>query len=129
MDALSCEDMCPDRIDQWHQGYRRRPDAVGKRRHVKLDAFPRIGVALAVQRQVQAVFGEQDMAEELGACTPARDRMRRRRRLRDRLAGAARELLTHVLDHFPLPRNEFQRLGHVLADLAQAPATTTWADC
>ena len=28
----------------------------------------------------------------------------------------------HVLDHFPLPRHELQRLGHVLADLVQNPA-------
>jgi hypothetical protein len=27
-----------------------------------------------------------------------------------------------MLDYFPLARNEFQRLGHVLADLAQCPA-------
>src|SRR5208337_4220245 len=38
------------------------------------------------------------------------------------LAGAAGELLAHVLDHFPLPRHELQHLGHVLADLVQKPA-------
>ena len=35
------------------------------------------------------------------------------------LAGPAGELLAHVLDHLPLARDELQRLGHVLADLAQ----------
>src|SRR3984893_4357198 len=54
--------------------------------------------------------------------------MERRRRLRDRLAGPAGELLAHMLDHLPLARNELQRLGHVLADLAQSAITTTWAD-
>jgi hypothetical protein len=53
---------------------------------------------------------------------PARDRMRRGRRLADGFARAAGELLPHMLDHLPLPRNEFQRLGHVLAKFAQRPA-------
>ena len=45
----------------------------------------------------------------------------RRRRLRDRFAGTAGELLAHVLDHFPLTWDELQRLGHVLADLEVVP--------
>jgi hypothetical protein len=52
--------------------------------------------------------------------------MRGRRRLGDALAGAAGELLAHVLDHLPLPRDEFQHLGQVLADLVQNPAAA-WA--
>ena len=48
--------------------------------------------------------------------------MRRRRRLGDRLAGPARVLLAHVLDHLPLARHQLQRLGHVLAQLAQRAA-------
>ena len=64
------------------------------------------------------------MGEQLGACAPARDWMRWGRRLRDRLAGPAGELLPHVLDHFPLARDELQRLGHILTDLAQRSAPT-----
>ena len=41
------------------------------------------------------------------------------------LAGAAGELLAHVLDHLPLPRDQLQRLGHVLADLAQTCRRST----
>jgi hypothetical protein len=37
-------------------------------------------------------------------------------RLRDRLAGAAGELLAYVLAHLPLCRHMLQRLGHVLAE-------------
>jgi hypothetical protein len=48
--------------------------------------------------------------------------MPRRRRLGDCLAGAAGELLAHVLDHLPLARDELQRLGHVLAELVQNAA-------
>src|SRR5258708_37901596 len=67
------------------------------------------------------------MGEQLGACAPARDWMRWGRRLRDRFAGPAGELLAHVLDHFPPARDELQRLGHILTDLAQCPAPTARA--
>src|SRR6516162_392969 len=67
------------------------------------------------------------MSEHLGPCTSSRDRVRWRRRLGDRFAGPADELLAHVLDHFPLARNELQRLDHVLADLAQSIVAATWA--
>ena len=76
---------------------------------------------------MQAVLGEQDVGEQLGPGAAARDRMRGRRRLGDRLAGAAGELLAHVLDHLPLPRHELQRLGDVLAELAQRPAAAARA--
>jgi hypothetical protein len=46
----------------------------------------------------------------------------------DRLTGSAGELLAHVGDHLPLPRNEFQRLGDILADLAQSAVTAAGAD-
>ena len=106
-------------VDQRHQRCRRRAHPVGQRRDVEIDAFPGIDGALPVERQMQAVLGEQDMGEQLRARAPARDRVRWRRRLADRFAGPAGELLAHVLDHLPLARNELQRLGHVLADLAQ----------
>jgi hypothetical protein len=68
------------------------------------------------------------MSEQLWASAAVRDRMGGCRRLRDRRTGPARELLALVLDHFPLARNELQRLGHVLADLAQAAVTAARAD-
>jgi hypothetical protein len=68
------------------------------------------------------------MGEQLRARASARDRVRGRRWLCDRLAGPAGDLLAHMLDHLPLPRDELQRLGHVLADLAQRPAATTGTD-
>jgi len=52
-------------------------------------------------------------------------------RLADRLAGPAGELLTDMLDDFPLSRDHLQHLGHVLADFAQgfaaAAGTHRWA--
>ena len=125
MDALGCEDMRPDRLDQRHQGRRRSADPIGQRRDVELDAFAGIDRALAVERQMQAVLGEQDMRQQPRPGAPARDRMRRRRRLGDRLAGPAGELLAHVLDHLPLARHQLQRLGHVLAELAQRRRRST----
>lgn len=127
MDALGCEDGTPDRIDQRHQGCRGGTYPVRERRYVEIDAFTLVDVALTMKRQVQAVLGEQDMGQQLGPCTPARNRMRGSRRLGDRFAGPADELLAHVLDHLPLARNELQRLGHVLANLAQSAVAAAWA--
>ena len=56
---------------------------------------------------------------KLGATRAARRGVEGCRRLRDRLAIAARELLAHRLDHLPLPRNHLQRLGDILAQLRQ----------
>src|SRR5882724_928499 len=74
---------------------------------------------------MQAILGEQNVGEQVGACASACDRMRWGWWLCDRLAGPAGELLAHMLDHLPLPRDELQHLGHVLADLAQGPTATT----
>ncbi len=76
---------------------------------------------------MQAVLGEQDMGEQLRPCRPPRNRVRGSRWLGDRFAGPADELLTHMLDHLPLAWNELQRLGHVLAELAQSVVATAWA--
>ena len=53
--------------------------------------------------------------------------MEGRGRLGDRLAGAAGELLPHVLDHLPGTRHQLQRLGDVLAELGQASRATAGA--
>ena len=47
-----------------------------ERRYIEIDAFALIDVALTIERQVQAVLGEQDMGQQLGPCAPARDRVR-----------------------------------------------------
>src|SRR6266566_5389539 len=53
--------------------------------------------------------------------------MEGRRRLRDRLAGPAAELLPHMLGHEPLPRDDVERLGDVLADLGELAAAAAGA--
>ena len=55
--------------------------------------------------------------------------MKRCGRLADLLAVAARELLPHGLDHFPLPGDELQGTGHVLTELAEPVPTTARACC
>ena len=128
MNAFSGEDMGVDLRHQRHQRRRCRAHPVGERRYLEINAFPCIDGALAVERQMQAVLGEQDMGEQLRPRPPARDRVRRSGRLGDRFAGSAGELLADMLDHFPLARNELQRLGYVLADLAQCRSAATRAD-
>ena len=70
MDALSGEDLAPDRLDQRHQRRRRSANPVGERRHVEINAFPCINGALTVKRQMQAILGEQDVGEELEVVPP-----------------------------------------------------------
>ena len=53
--------------------------------------------------------------------------MEGRRRLRDPLAVPAGELLADGLDHLPLARDDFQRLGDVLAELRDPPGAATGA--
>lgn len=119
--------MAPDRIDQRHQSCRGGAHPVRQRRYVEVDAFALVDVALTVEWQVQAILGEQDMGQQPGSRAPTRNRVRGGRRLADRFAGSADELLTDVLDHFPLARDELQRLGHILAELAQSVVAAAWA--
>ena len=79
----------------------------------------RVALALPVQRLMLAELLEQDHGQQVRSGEAARRHMERRRRLRDRLAVPARELLPHRLDHLPLPRDHLQRLGDVLAQLRQ----------
>src|SRR6266851_794578 len=70
---------------------------------------------------------EHDHRETTGTRPASGDHMERRRRLANLLAVPAGELLAHMLDHLPLARDRFQRLGGGLAQLAQPPATAAKA--
>ena len=96
---------------------------IGHGRHRQLDPLARILLALPVQRLMVGVFLHQHHRQQARAGKAARDRVERRRRLRDRLAGPATELLPHMLGHEPLPGDDVERLGDILADLGElAPA-------
>ena len=97
-------------------------DLVGQGRQAQRHAFPGVALGLAVQRLMLAKLLEHDHRQQAGTGPAARDHVERRRRLADLLAVPARELLAHVLDDLPLPRDDFQRLGDVLAELGQPRA-------
>ena len=110
------------RLDQRMQRLQHRragADLVGQRRHAQIDALAGVALALPVQRLMLAELLEQDHGQQVRAGEAARRHMERRRRLGDRLAVPARELLAHRLDHLPLARDHLQRLGDVLAELRQ----------
>jgi hypothetical protein len=65
----------PASTHQRHQRGRRGADPVGQRRHVEINAFPRIDGALTIERQMQAILGEQDVGEQLRPGPAARDRV------------------------------------------------------
>src|SRR4051812_28870802 len=71
---------------------------------------------------------EQDHRQQTWAGPAARDHMKGGWRLADLLAVAASKLLADVLDHLPLPRDHLERLGDVLAQLAQSRAAAAQAD-
>src|ERR1044071_5563573 len=75
------------------------------------------------------VLLEQDHRQQARAGPAARDHMKRGRRLADLLAVAAGKLLADMLDHLPSPRDHLQRLGDVLAQLAQPRAAAAQTGC
>ena len=79
-------------------------------------------VKAAVVGVVRTELAVQDHRQQAGAGSPAGDRMERRRRLGDGLASPTGEPLPHGLDHLPLARDHFQRLGDVLAQLGELAA-------
>jgi hypothetical protein len=122
VDTLGGEDMALDRQDQRHRGRADGADPIRQGRDVDLDAFPGVDRALPVEREVVPVLRDQHQGQQTRAGAATGDRMARRRRLRDCLAGAAAELLAGVLDHLPGARHGFQALGHILAELPERAA-------
>jgi hypothetical protein len=127
MQSLGRHDMG---LDQAPEGIERRADGayrVGHGGQCDRRALQRIALRLPVQRLVLAELLEHDHRQEARARPSSRDHMERRRRLADRLAIPAGELLPHRLDHLPAPGRRLQRLRHVLAKLAQAIAAAARA--
>ena len=110
-----------------HQRRRAGADMIRHGRHRQLNSLTRIVFALPIERLMIGVFLDQHHRQQARPRKAARDRMKRRRRLRDRLARPAAELLPHMLGHEPLPRHDIEGLGDVLADLRQLGATAARA--
>ena len=70
---------------------------------------------------------EQDHRQQARARPTARRWVEGSRRLGDPLAVPAGELLASGLDHLPLARDDFQRLGDVLAELRDPPGAAAVA--
>lgn len=70
---------------------------------------------------------EQHHCQQAGARPAAGNHMERCRWLTDLLAVPAGDLLTHRLDDLPAARNDFERLGDVFTDPAQAGAAASRA--
>src|ERR1700680_3110507 len=68
---------------------------------------------------MQQELVDQHHREQARSGKTARDRMRGRRRLGDRLAVSAGELFADMLDNLPAPRLAFKGLRYHLAKLVQ----------
>jgi hypothetical protein len=84
---------------------------------------------LAIERQVLAVFRDQDMGEQPRSSKPSCNRARGRLHLHNALALGASELRAHVLDHAETRRHVFEYFGNILADLAQRRPTVGASAC
>ena len=63
---------------------------------VDLHPAARVNVGLAIEREMIAIFGDEDVAEQRRPRASLLDRQRRHGRLHNRLAGAAAHLRAHV---------------------------------
>ena len=70
VDAFGRKDMAPDRVNQRHQGCGGGSHPICQRRYMKVDTFTLVDLALTLERQVQAVLGEQDMGSSFGPARP-----------------------------------------------------------
>ena len=105
-------------VDHGHQVERRLADPARQRRAVEVEACPAHDLALAVERCMVGVFGDQHMREGALRRQGALDQPRVRRRLDDpALAGGTGIARPHGRDHPELRRHDVETLGAVLADL------------
>jgi hypothetical protein len=122
MDALGGEHVRLDQLVERPQRGRAGADMIGHRRDRQLDPLAPKLLALPVERLMVGVLLDQHHRQQARAGKAAGDRVERRRRLADRLARAAAELLADMLGHEPLPRHDVEGLGDVLADLREPGA-------
>jgi hypothetical protein len=122
MDLLGGEDMRTngghDRVQQ--PGGLSNP--IAQCRAIEFQTLPGIDVALPIERQVIAVFRDQQMGQHGGRGAATRRRHGRSRRLGDGIARTAGKFRPHVPDHLEVPGHVVQHLGHVLPELPHAAA-------
>jgi hypothetical protein len=118
--------MEPDQLGQRRKRRGAGTNPIGQGGDIEFDPLAGEGLALAVQGDVLTELGLDDHRQQVGSRPAARDRVEGRRRLGDRLAGPAGELLPDCLDHLPLPGDHLQGLGDRLAELGEL-AAAAWA--
>ena len=85
--------------DPLSQGLQERRHTTDLARHdgaVDLHPAAPINVGLSMQREMIAIFGDEDVGEQRRPRASLLDRQRRHGRLHDRLAGAATHLRAHM---------------------------------
>jgi hypothetical protein len=122
VDALGGEHVRLDQLVERRQDGRAGADMIGHGRDRELDPLAGILLALPVERLMVGVFLNQHHRQQARSGKAACDGMEWGRRLRDRLTGPAAELLSYMLGHKPLPRNDVERLGDILADFRELGA-------
>jgi hypothetical protein len=119
MQSRCGEDMRLDTLKDRGQHRAASANLVGQRRQAERHAFFGIAFSLSIKWLMLSELLEHQHRQQAGTSPTAGNHMERRGRLADALAIAASELLADVLDHLPLPRNDLQRLGDILAQLGQ----------
>ena len=127
MNALGGEYVRLDQLVERPQRGRTGADMISHGRHRQLDPLARILLALPVERLMVGVLLDQHHRQQARAGKASHDGMEGSRRLGDRLARPAAELLPYVLGHEPLPWDDVERLGDVLAHLGQLAAAAARA--
>ena len=122
MEAVAAHDMLADQFGQRRQGRGAGADPIGQGRDAEIEPFTPEALGLTVQGLVIAIFAIENHRQQAGPGPAAQDRMKRRRLLGDLFTGPAAELLAHGLDYLVAARDDFQRLGDILADLGKLAA-------
>ncbi len=123
MDFLSGEDM---RANGGHDRVQQPgglSDPVAQCRAIEFQTLPGVDVALPIERQVIAVFRDQQMRQHGGRGPAARRRHGRSGRLGNCIARTAGKFRPNVPDHLEVPGHIIEHLGHVLPELLHAAAT------
>ena len=116
MHAMAGQHVSTDQIVERPQQSGAAADLVGQRRQAEIDSLASVALGLAVERLMLAILLEQHHGQEAWAGEATRKHVERRRRLADRLAVPASELLANVLHDLPLAGDHLQRLADILAE-------------
>lgn len=115
MKHIAPQGVARKRFDERREKRRGFANPIGEGRAGEIDALARVDLRLAIERQVIAVFEDEDVGEKSRPGLPTQNRQRGHRRLHDPLARPARQLRPHVADHFEARWLILQHLSHVFA--------------